>query len=181
MDFFQIIRVCIHNYFNSIHKYVDLVPSRLLTLIFLVGAVGNCQTLQVAIGCCFAVGVSATSLLFFFRVKAIFNNNIYIVIFFGFLWLCTLAGSITVPFAIEGAHIGLTNHCINTGVKPFSSSGVIIATVNDTLIFISITYRLLVDTTYDDSWRGRLRSFFKGKGLPAFSQSLLQSGQEYYL
>jgi len=149
--------------------------------VFTIGAVGNCQALQVAIGCCYAVGVPATSLLFFFRVKAIFNSNIYIVLFFGFLWLCTLAGSITVPFAIEGAHIGLTNHCINTGVKPFSSTGVIIATVNDTLVFIFISYRLLAVTTYDDSWRGRFRSFFKGKGLPAFSQSLLQSGQEYYL
>jgi len=103
------------------------------------------------------------------------------VAFFAFLWVATLGGSITVPFAIEGAHIGPTNHCINTGVKPFSSTGVIIATVNDTLVFLFITYRLLADTTYDDSWRGRFRSFFQGKGLPAFSQSLLQSGQEYYL
>ncbi|KAH7872215.1 uncharacterized protein C8R40DRAFT_1205205, partial [Lentinula edodes] len=165
-----------------------------LTWIMVVGAVGNCQALQVAIGCCFAVAVPATSLLFFLRVRAIFNGDTVAVIFFGSLWLATLGGSITVPFAINasakpvlymfcrcGAHIGPTNHCINTGVKPFSSVGIIISTVNDTLIFIAISWRLLEATTYDDSWKGRLRSFIKGKGLPAFSQSLLQSGQEYYL
>jgi len=39
------------------------------------------------------------------------------------------------------------------------------------------------DSTFDDSWRGRLRTFFNlnKKGLPAFSQALLQSGQQYYL
>ncbi|CAA7262014.1 unnamed protein product [Cyclocybe aegerita] len=149
--------------------------------VFTIGAVGDCQALQVAIGCCYAAAVPATSLLFFFRIKAIFNNNVYVVGLFGFLWIATLAGSITVPFAIEGIHIGLTDHCINSGVKPFSSAGVIIATVNDTLVFMFISWRLLMDTTYEDTWRARVASFFRGKGLPAFSQSLLQSGQEYYL
>ncbi|ETW77130.1 hypothetical protein HETIRDRAFT_174231 [Heterobasidion irregulare TC 32-1] len=48
------------------------------------------------------------------------------------MWLATLAGSITVPFAITGGHIAPTNYCINTGVKPFSSIGISISTVNDT-------------------------------------------------
>lgn len=149
--------------------------------VFTIGAVGNCQSLQVAIGCCFAVAIPATSLLFFFRVRAIFNANNWIVAFFAFLWLAVLGGSWTVPFAIQGGHIGPTDHCINTGVKPFSSAGIIISTVNDTVIFIAISWRLLETTTYDDSFRGRIKSFFRGKGLPAFSRSLLQSGQEYYL
>ncbi|KAF8903917.1 hypothetical protein CPB84DRAFT_1746024 [Gymnopilus junonius] len=148
---------------------------------FQIGPVGNCQTLQVALGCCYAVAVPSTSLLFFFRIRAIFNNNRYIVALFAFLWLATLAGSITVPFAIGGGHIGTTNRCINTFVKPFSLAGIIITTINDTMIFLFVTYKLLADTTYDDSWRGRLRSFFKGKGLPGLSRALLQSGQEYYL
>jgi len=87
----------------------------------------------------------------------------------------------TVPFAITGAHIGPTNHCINTGVKPFSSVGIIISTVNDTLVFLFISFRLLQTTSYQSSLSGRARSFFGGDGLPAFSKMLLQSGQEYYL
>jgi hypothetical protein len=124
--------------------------------------------------------VPATSLLFFFRVKAVFNSDKYIVALFGFLWLATLAGSLTVPFAISGTHIGPTSHCINTGVKPFSSAGVIVATVNDTLIFIFISLRLL-QSSYQESFQQRAKSFFSGQGLPALSRSLIQSGQEYYL
>ncbi|PBK78587.1 hypothetical protein ARMSODRAFT_925021 [Armillaria solidipes] len=180
------------------YKIVTKYTIRLLTIVYLVsriaafvyiitgtvftiGAVGDCQGLQVAIGCCFAVAVPATSLLFFFHVRAIFNANTWIVAFFAFLWLTVLGGSWTVPFAIQGGHIGPTDHCINTGVKPFSSTGTIISTVNDTVIFIAISWRLLETTTYDDSFKGRIRSFVHGKGLPAFSRSLLQSGQEYYL
>ncbi|KAJ8518268.1 hypothetical protein ONZ45_g4624 [Pleurotus djamor] len=149
--------------------------------VFTIGAVGDCQKLQVAIGSCFAAAVPLTSLLFFFRVRAIFNGNPPVVALFSILWLATVAGSITVPFAINGTHIGPTDHCINSGVKPFSSAGIIISTVNDTLVFIFISWRLLETTTFDETWKGRIRSFFQGKGLPAFSQSLLQSGQEYYL
>ncbi len=131
---------------NVIRPNTDISNSNAFT----VGAVGNCQALQVAIGCCFAVAIPATSLLFFFRVRAIFNANTWMVAFFAFLWLAVLGGSWTVPFAIQGGHIGPTDHCINTGVKPFSSAGIIISTVNDTVIFIAISWRLLETTTYDD-------------------------------
>jgi hypothetical protein len=126
------------------------------------------------------VAIPATSLLFFFRIRAVFNNNIYIVAVFGLLWLATLAGSLTVPFAISGTHVGPTKHCINTGVKPFSSTGIIVSTVNDTLVLIFISWRL-VQSSYQESFRGRAKTFFIGDGLPAFSRSLIQSGQEYYL
>jgi hypothetical protein len=150
-------------------------------LVYVVGAVGDCQKLQIAIGITFAISVPSTALLFYFRIKAIFNNNLGISVFFGFLWLATLAGSITVPFAIEGGHIGPTDHCINTAVKPFSSTGIVISTVNDTLVFVFITWRLLSATTYDESLQGRARAFFEGKGLPAFSRAILQGGQQYYM
>ncbi|KAF8523375.1 hypothetical protein BU17DRAFT_43933 [Hysterangium stoloniferum] len=148
---------------------------------FQIGPVGNCQTLQIAVGWTFAMGVGSTALLFLFRVLAIFNNDVWITIFFTFMWLATLGGSMTVPFAITGAHIGPTDHCINTGVKPFSSVGIIVSTVNDTLVFIFISIRLLQTTSYQHSLSGRAKSFFGGEGLPVFSRMLLQSGQEYYL
>ncbi|KIJ38706.1 hypothetical protein M422DRAFT_231070 [Sphaerobolus stellatus SS14] len=151
---------------------------------FQIGAVGNCQALQVAVGWTFAFGVGLTALLFFFRIQAIFHGERLIVAFFAFTWFATLAGSMTVPFAITGAHIGPTNHCINTGVKPFSSVGVIISTVNDTLVFVFISVRLMTTTSYYPQHGGffsRIKAFFRGEDLPSFSRSLLQSGQQYYL
>jgi hypothetical protein len=97
------------------------------------------------------------------------------------LWLGIAAGSITVPFAITGSHIGPTDHCINTGVKPFSSTGIVILAVNDTLIFFAISWKLLSASTIDDSPKAKLKIFISGHGLPVLSRSLLQSGQEYYL
>ncbi|KAG7085549.1 hypothetical protein E1B28_003106 [Marasmius oreades] len=149
--------------------------------VFTIGAVGDCQKLQVAIGSCFAVAGPMTSLLFFLRVKAIFNHSLFISVFFGIIWLATLAGSITVPFAITGSHIGPTDHCINTGVKAFSSTGVISSTVNDTLVFVFISYRLLADIETDMTLRERFALFIQGKGLPALTRAVLQSGQQYYM
>lgn len=152
-----------------------------LPIAFAVGVVGNCQSLQVAIGSCFAVAVPATSMLFFLRVRAVFNHNKYIVALFTVLWLATVGGSITVPFAISGGHIGPTDHCINTAVKPFSSAGVIISTVNDTLVFIFISWRLLESAPLEGALTHRAKLFLRGAHLPAFSRTLLQGGQEYYL
>ncbi|KIJ26206.1 hypothetical protein M422DRAFT_132654, partial [Sphaerobolus stellatus SS14] len=162
--------------------------SRIFTFAFIicgtiisVGAVGNCQHLLIAIGCCFAIAVTSNSLLFFFRLRAVFNADPYTIAFFSFMVLATFGGGITVPFGISGTHIGTTNRCLQNGVRAFSSAGIVISTVNDTLVFIAITWRLLQTTTYEDTLRARVKSFFKREGLPAFARALLESGQEYYL
>ena len=53
--------------------------------------------------------------------------------------------------------------------------------VNDTLIFIAITYRILSCSVVGDSRSARARSFFEADGLPRLSKALLQGGQLYYL
>lgn len=153
----------------------------LLIAVYIVGSVGDCQALQVALGVCFAIAVPATSLLFFFRVRAVFNDNKMIVGLFAFLWLSVLAGCITVPFAINGEHIGPTAHCVNSGVKPFSSAGIVISAVNDTLVLVSISLRILYNASIEDSLGARVKAFWNGGALPALSRSILQSGQQYYL
>ncbi|TFK50407.1 hypothetical protein OE88DRAFT_1660773 [Heliocybe sulcata] len=149
--------------------------------VFQVAPVGSCQALQVALGVCFAVSVPATSLLFFFRIRAVFRRRPFVVAIFAFLWIATLAGSITVPFAITGGHIGPTNRCINTGVKSFSSVGIIINGVNDSLVFLAISWHLLTSHLVETKWSDRARSFFRGTGFNGLSRSLLQGGQAYYL
>jgi len=52
--------------------------------------------------------------------------------------------------------------------------------INDTLIFLAISYNIISYTIIGDSWRARAKSFFRADGLPRLSKSLLQSGQLYY-
>ena len=127
------------------------------------------------------VAVPSNSLLFFFRVRAVFKANKYVVAFFALIWLSTF-GSFTVPFSIGGEHIGTTNRCINSNIKPSSSVGIIVSTVNDTLVFVAITYRLVVyNTSVSNTWRMRLKVLFSGEGMGGVSKALLQTGQLYYL
>ncbi|TDL22010.1 hypothetical protein BD410DRAFT_789098 [Rickenella mellea] len=161
--------------------------SRVATLAFLssatvfpISAVKSCQTLLVAVGACSAVAIPATSFLFFLRVRAIFNASPWVVRFFAVIWIATLGGSVTVPFAIQGGHIGPTQHCIDTAVKSFSSAGIIILTCNDTMVFLAISWRMLT-TARDDSLNGKMKSFFSGEGLPHISRILMQGGQLYYM
>ena len=53
--------------------------------------------------------------------------------------------------------------------------------INDTLVFLAISYRLASDAATQKTWRSWVQSVVKGKGLYSISRSLLQGGQMYYL
>lgn len=53
--------------------------------------------------------------------------------------------------------------------------------VNDTSVFLAISYRLAANAATDDTWRARLQSVVKTRGLYSVSSSLMRSGQLYYL
>ncbi|KAL6308126.1 hypothetical protein BKA93DRAFT_726060 [Sparassis latifolia] len=152
----------------------------LTNTIFQIASVGSCQALQVALASCFTVGVPATSALFYLRICAVFRNSRPIIIIFGLLWLSILATCLTIPFAIGGTHIGTTDRGINSKVKPFSSSAIITNTVNDTFVFLAISFRLVSFSMQGNTIGDRFRSFVRGDGLPKFSKLLLQGGQMYY-
>ncbi|EJC99632.1 uncharacterized protein FOMMEDRAFT_112698 [Fomitiporia mediterranea MF3/22] len=164
-------------FFSRITAFAYVVTST----VFQIGSVGDCQALQVALAVCFVLAVSSTSLLFFFRIRAIFNDEKLVVALFGFLWLCVFAGCMTVPFAIQGTHIGPTVFCVNSNVKPYSSAGIVISAVNDTLVLIAISLRILYNASIDDNVGARVKAFWNGGALPNLSKSILQSGQQYYL
>jgi hypothetical protein len=103
-----------------------------------------------------------------------------VVAAFFIIWLSTW-GSLTVPFAIDGAHIGPTNRCVNSEAKPYFSVGIIVSTINDTLVFFAITYRILLHNSLTDKWSERWGGFLNGRGMAHVSKALLQTGQLYYL
>ncbi|GJJ08666.1 hypothetical protein Clacol_002885 [Clathrus columnatus] len=140
--------------------------------------VGSCSQLMLAVGWTFVVALSSTEFLFLLRIRAIFDDKKWVVALFFAMWLATVGGSVVVPFGIKGDHIGPTAYCINTVVQPYSSAGIVISAVNDTLVFFFISTRLMLWTSSNEGAGDRFRSFVQGNGLPAFSKMLLQSGQQ---
>lgn len=140
----------------------------------------DCQALGKAIGWLAAAALPLNSLLFFFRVKAVFNHSRAVVAFFAFMWIAVLAGSLSQPFGIDSSHIGTSRNCIATVIQSYCSSGIVIATVNDTLSFIAISVQLLM-YSLADTWSARFKTFFSGQGMTHMTRLLLQSGQQYYM
>ena len=70
--------------------------------VFQVGQVAHCKVLLDIVGGFAIVAVPATSLLFFFRVRAVYNNSRIITGFFAFLWVGILGTSVLIPLSIEG-------------------------------------------------------------------------------
>jgi hypothetical protein len=139
--------------------------------------VDSCRALVISAGWCWAVAIPSTSLLFFLWVRAVFEKQGFVVTFFGGLRLATLGGCVTAPFALNGTHIGDTDRCIRTSVKPIIAAGLVTSTCNDTLVLIAISWHVVMRNTVE----GRVKSLFGGRELPYISRQLVQGGQQYYL
>ncbi|KDR69376.1 hypothetical protein GALMADRAFT_77419 [Galerina marginata CBS 339.88] len=176
-------------YSLHIHTFVYFF-SRCSSLAMLLGMaliytapIGNCQVNGAAFVWMFPLAISSTTLLFFFRVRAMYDNDKRVSAFFAFIWLSVLAGTITTPFATTFQSLGPTKYCTETGLKSFISISTIVPAVYDTLVFAAITWRL-ASNSYAEEKAGKvgfLKSAMLGKYLPAFSKGLLQDGQIYYL
>ena len=111
-----------------------------------------------------------------------YNNNLYVTLFFSFMWLAVVAGSVTSTQGVTLVPLGTTNYCTNGRMDEYVIASGIIPLVNDTLVFIAITWRLVRGSCLGSTRTGgSMWSFIFGKHLPAFSRSLLQDGQVYYL
>ncbi|KAF9457501.1 hypothetical protein BDZ94DRAFT_225354 [Collybia nuda] len=160
--------------------------SRLSTLAYmLVGTIfqtaptGNCEVVGETTCTIYHVTVSSTALLFFLRVRAIFNKNRYITAIFFLLWIGVLGGSLTVVTSLSGVPIGNTKYCTFSNFKPYRSTANIIVATFDTSVFIAVTWRLSFRKAYTKGG-GRTFDFF-GQYLPSFTRALLQDGQKYYM
>ncbi|KAJ6454669.1 hypothetical protein C8R45DRAFT_881933, partial [Mycena sanguinolenta] len=162
--------------------------SRAFTLAFIlvcfvdqVAPVENCNAMALGWTIAAILTKSATTILFSLRVTAVWHPSKIAYAVFFILWLAVLAGGITAPIGVRGAHIGPTKQCITTAVPANIEVAAIMALIENTAIFFAISYRILAHTIMADSSLARLRVFFGGKGLSTLSRALLQSGQHFYL
>jgi hypothetical protein len=68
--------------------------------------ISNCKALTYVKGLCLEIGVPATSLLFLFRVMAVYDNSRVITVFFGLLWLAITGLNILILVGVsDGMYI----------------------------------------------------------------------------
>jgi hypothetical protein len=128
----------------------------------------------------YVICLPGTSLLFFFRVRAIFSRNKPVIWFFGFMWLAVLGAALAVTQAVTATSIGSTKYCTNKTVKPFLPMTIIVSLINDTLVFLVVTIGFAMNT-HQSTLKEGFRTMMYGDYLPAFSRAMLRGGQMYYL
>ncbi|KZP25926.1 hypothetical protein FIBSPDRAFT_855214, partial [Athelia psychrophila] len=126
-----------------------------------------------------SVAAIATSFLFFLRVRAVYLQSRTITILFGALLVVT--ASVGIGFtALEMRGAGRVPYTAYCTVK-HNSVPVTMIFVNDTMVFLAISYRLAADAVTAGDWRSRVRSIVTGEGLFSLSRVLMKSSQLYYL
>lgn len=128
-----------------------------------------------------ALAQSTTAMLFLLRVYAVWYWSKIVRGVFIFLWVAVVIASATVPFGIEGVHIGPTQQCINSQVAGYIESTLIMGLINDSAVVAAISYRIVKNCAAGDSFEVRLRTFMGSGSIPQLSKALLQGGQHYYL
>ncbi|KAJ3506386.1 hypothetical protein NLJ89_g6893 [Agrocybe chaxingu] len=140
----------------------------------------NCNLVNKVVSSLVPVATPATSLLFFFHVRAIYNNK-FVVAFFSLMWLAVVAGSAT---TLGGAYraLGPTDYCVQDGTLPWYTSAAAIAPlVNDFCLYVAIIWRVVQNSYAEDTMKNRFRTMLFGDYLPVLSRALLQKGQAYFL
>ena len=107
--------------------------------------------------------------------------NPFAIAFFGLLWLSVLGGCLTTITGISGANIGPSRYCTTVGIKPYAAAGTITPLVNDSIVFFAISFRLSGNSWARRTLKNGVRVIVFGDYLPAFSKSMLQDGQVYFL
>ncbi len=140
----------------------------------------NCGTLLVATHTFYSFGLPVSTHLFFLRVYAIFSHSKPTIWFFVVLRYLISAGVIIQAFFATAAHIGPTKGCILVEPKSYCAAGTLAVALNDTVVVLAISLRLLRNSTAN-TWHARWTAFFGGKGMGQISRALMRTGQQYYM
>ncbi|KAJ7868678.1 hypothetical protein B0H13DRAFT_1056049 [Mycena leptocephala] len=136
----------------------------------------DCRAAQIAFTSCFVLSCGATSLLFFFRVHAVYGGQCLITCFFGILWLCVVGAATLIPIGIDTKKI--QSLCTPSRIHSYVSTPGTVITVYDTSVFLAISYRLLSNRyTFGEI----MRAHFRGLRLRHLSLALFKDGQKYYM
>jgi hypothetical protein len=140
-----------------------------------------CNTAYIAFSAFLPIGISASALLWLFRLRAIYGGSRVVTSVFGFLWLAVTGLSITIEI---GVALAGSPECLVVGAK--SSLGALIMhdrlvflallTVYDTLVFLAISTRLVSNftETQQTPWK-QVKALLSGSNLPVIRRALEQA------
>ena len=123
-------------------------------------------------------------MLFFFRLRAVYNRNQKVVVAFFVMWLGLVVSAVFIPLGLVGRAIGPTAYCEEMLAKDNNTVAIVqtVPLVYDTLVFLAISWRLAhMAYVKPKGVRASFRTIALGMNLPIFSRSLLIDGQAYYL
>ncbi|KAF8898060.1 hypothetical protein CPB84DRAFT_1180389 [Gymnopilus junonius] len=166
-----------YEYFVIPTKFSDVAYciSRLSTLSFLLFAVmfgtalvADCENAFKMATWLSCAAMSSTSLLFIFRLHAIYGNDKKLHYFFSFMWLAALGASLIGVLDVDYTNVGHAKHCFSGTVKPYASMCNRITLLNDSFISTAISFRLMQVSLLDEeraTMKGTLKAFFAEKDL----------------
>jgi hypothetical protein len=134
---------------------------------------------RVIYGFC-ALSISFTSLLFLFRIRAIYLNKTIIVAVFCVLWLAVPAANVTLVLGTGVSRLENSPYCKVDRIETWVAASLGSLMIFDTLVFIAVTWKLMNMShfTYRDGASYLQKAL--GTYLPTFSKALLRDGQRYY-
>ncbi|KAH9477716.1 hypothetical protein JR316_0009942 [Psilocybe cubensis] len=147
----------------------------------LAAQISTCMRFEGWMAGIYTIAISFTSLLFTLRVRAIFKGDKCVTTFFGFLWLVVVGTAAMTTQSVTVVRIGSTGYCISEHVAGYVTSAAVAPLVNDTLVFLAISWRLMQNSVVGEKHRFRLRAMILGQRMPSLSHALLKDGQIYYL
>ncbi|KAI0790051.1 hypothetical protein C8Q75DRAFT_137795 [Abortiporus biennis] len=139
----------------------------------------NCQAITQAFNWFAGLSICITSLLFFFRIRAVFFNSPATTIGFFLLWLATCT-SLIAPFVVR-AITQNHNFCVISEVSIWTFIPFIVVAIHDTFVFFAINIRLTQYHSVRVDGQTAWQTFFSGTGMSTISKALLTTGQLYYL
>ncbi|KAL4248414.1 hypothetical protein ABKN59_008105 [Abortiporus biennis] len=130
------------------------------TMLFIIGPVDNCSIFLIIEDCLGAITIALNTLLMLHRIRAVFKGSTWIIALFTILWIANFS-CLTVISATKAIHLGPTKECLE----------------NYTAITASLSYSGPPNSKSNRT----IKAFFGGHGLGYVAQTLLVSGQIYYL
>ncbi|KAI3601018.1 hypothetical protein WG66_014886 [Moniliophthora roreri] len=130
--------------------------------------------------------ITATSLLLFFRVSAVYTGNKRVVTAFFLYFLVVMGCSTLIPFTGIGEKVGPINPFCTIAKKDIRlvAAMLTIPLVNNIAIFIAVSVKLMPEEeteNYSRDVMSKVQRFLRGKHLPGLSKTLFQDGQKYIL
>jgi len=111
-----------------------------------------------------------------------YHDSKWVIGFFFLMWLAVTGASTTDVF-YSYANLGPTKYCIGINLPQYVVVASVLPLVNDTLVFVAITFRLAGTPNWNasTSQKSWIKVVLLGEYLPNFSKAMLRDGQAYYL